>query len=238
MRTVVTAWTQPTARTPQQLTRVSSHTTAIVTTRRGPGHARDPGREGARVAHRAGGDRRVAHPHRDPVAPGHHEARQLPEGRARVDVGPAVLREGPAERGEHGGEQESAGRGEQPPHQAVPAVGRERRRQHVDAGPDDVAHHQGRRHPEAQLLDLVRAHESGSSPRASPCPTPTHRLTIARRARAPTHLEERGRAEPGPARAEGMAERDRHRRSGSRSPRRRAAPGPACRPAPVRRRPR
>ena len=33
----MTAWTQPTARTPQQLTRVSSHTTAIVTTAEAPG---------------------------------------------------------------------------------------------------------------------------------------------------------------------------------------------------------
>src|SRR4029453_9980043 len=78
----------------------------------------------------------------------------------------------------------TAGGGE-PAREDVRAERRERGRQQVDPRADDVAAHEREAHSEAELanrrpLAAGSAQAGRSSERATPCPTPTHRLTSAR----------------------------------------------------------
>jgi hypothetical protein len=110
------------------------------------------------VADEGDGDRGVAGPHGDPVAPRRLEADEVAERPLRVRVRPAHARQRTTEVREHERQQHGAGAGEQPAeHGDRTRRTGQRRRQQEDAGPDHVAHDQGRGHPQAHRSLELRA---------------------------------------------------------------------------------
>ena len=154
--TVVASCTIPPSRAPRMLVAVSSQISAMPTS--APSRLSSPTSrpEHGQVAHEGDGDRGVAGPDRDPVAPGGLEADEVAERALGVGVRAALAWKRAAEVGEDERQQHRAGAGEEPAEHRDRAGGAgQRGRQQEDARADHVADHQRGRHPEAdRALEL------------------------------------------------------------------------------------
>ena len=110
----------------------------------------DRGPEDGEVADERDGDRRVAGPDRDPVAPRGLEADEVAERPLGVGVRPTGARQRAPEVGEHERQQHRAGARDEPAEQGDRASrAGERGGQQEDARADHVADDEGRGHPQA-----------------------------------------------------------------------------------------
>ena len=115
------------------------------------------------VAHSGHRDRRVGGPHAREVAPGGEERGRIAEGRPYHAMRAARLRQLHRELREDPRQAHGARDRDEPSEHGVPSIGSERRRQHEDAGADDVADHQRDRRDRTQPAASKRAHRAVSA---------------------------------------------------------------------------
>ena len=104
----------------------------------------------AQRADRRHGNRGIARPHRNPIAPGHGKAG--PGTKRRPDIGIRSARLGNfcGQTRKHPGQRQCAHDRGRPPEQRVQAKRRQCGRQQVNARTDHVAHHQGKHHAKSK----------------------------------------------------------------------------------------